>query len=100
MVKKKRPTIRPTEKEEYPHFRRYKKNKHPALIVGEHSEIEYKYRKVMHKDRDGRHLNEIVYPNPERGDPNPMYIARRVRHDKKVLFGKKLPWVYPGKKKK
>lgn len=100
MVTKKRPTIRPTEKEEYPHFRRYRKNGHPALIVGEHSEQEYKFRKVMHSDRDGRHLNEKVSPNPNRYDKEPMYIAKRVRHDRKGAFGEKLPWKYPGKKKK
>lgn len=85
------------DKDTYPHFRYYKKSKHPALIVAEHSEEEYKYRKVMHGDRDGRHLNEKVHPNPNKKDPEPMYIAKRVRHDKKLNFGKKYPWKYPKK---
>lgn len=81
-------------KEKFPHFRLYRKSGHPALIVAEHSETEYKYRKVMHGERDGRHINEKVFPNPKKGDPNPMYIARRVRHDKKKYFGRRLKWKY------
>ena len=27
-------------------------------------------------------------------DKEPMYIAKRVRHDKKKYFGKKYPWKY------
>lgn len=81
--------------ETYPHFRRYKVSNHPALIVGEHSNDEYKYRKVTHSERDGRHINEKVVPNPNTADKRPMYIAKRVRHDKKNRFGKRLPWKYP-----
>lgn len=74
------------------------KSKHPALIVDEHSEKEYKYRKVMHNERDGRHLNEKVYPNPDKSDSRPMYIAKRKRHDSKENFSKwKYPWKYPKK---
>lgn len=87
------------EKEQYPHFRRYKKSGHPALIVGERvdeeNNEEYRYRKVMHSERDGRHLNEKVEPNPDPNDKKPMYIGKRVRHDKKTEFGNKLPWKYP-----
>ena len=82
------------ERENYPHFRQYLKSGHPALIVSEHTESEYKYRKVMHNERDGRHPNEKVYPNPNKRDKEPMYIAKRVRHDKKKYFGKKYPWKY------
>ncbi len=81
-------------KEKYPHFRHYLVSGHPALVVDEHSDSEYKYRKVMHSERDGRHLNEKVYPNPNKRDREPMYIAKRVRHDKKKHFGKKYPWKY------
>jgi hypothetical protein len=95
------------EKEDFPHFRRYKKSDHPVLVVGEllgeKEKEEYKYRKVMHGDRDGRHLNEVVFPNPDKTDVRPMYIARRVRHDEKIFFGKRLSWKYPNtndKKKK
>ena len=80
--------------ETYPHFRPYLRSGHPALIVGEHSASEYRYRKVMHSDRDGRHLNEKVFPNPNPRDSKPMHIARRVRHDKKKYFGKRLSWKY------
>ena len=84
----------------YPHFRYYKKSGHPALIVGEHSVDEYRFRKVMHGEREGDRKNEIVYPNPDWRDPEPMYIARRVRHDKKNAFGNRpFPWKYPNKKK-
>ena len=99
MIKISRYNKKPSPKKEktkeiYPHFRHYLKSGHPALIVAEHSEKEYKYRKVMHGERDGRHLNEKVYPNPNRRDKEPMYIAKRVRHDEKKYFGKKYPWKY------
>lgn len=94
----------------YPHFRYYNKSKHPALIVGEQKgskkeknggkrEIEeYKYRKVMHGEKDGKRNNETVYPNPDPNDKDPMRIGRRVRHDDKENFEKKpLPWKYPKK---
>lgn len=91
---------KPKRDEEYPHFRRYKVNNHPALIVQEHSQEEYDYRKVMHSDHDGKHLNEKVEPNPNPADPKPMYITKRIRHDKKNRFDKKLPWKYPKKSNK
>ena len=93
----------------YPHFRFYRKSKHPALIVGEQKSTkqtvqgvkevdEYRYRKVMHGEKDGRHLNEVVYPNPNPKDDKPMYIAKRVRHDDKENFeNAPLPWKYPKK---
>lgn len=80
----------------YPHFRYYKKSKHPALIIGEQPIEEYRYRKVSHTEREGRHLNEKVYPNPDSSDKDPMYIVKRPRHDKKENFeDKPLPWKYP-----
>ena len=93
----------------YSHFRFYRKSKHPALIVGEQKgtkqtvqgvkEVdEYRYRKVMHGEKDGRHLNEVVYPNPNPKDDKPMYIAKRVRHDDKENFeNAPLPWKNPKK---
>lgn len=91
------------KKETFPHFRQYKKSNHPALIVGEQStdkKEEWKYRKVSHKDRDGRHLNEKVFPNPNPKDRRPMYIGKRVRHDEKKFFSSwKYPWKYKQKKK-
>ena len=88
-------------KEKFPHFRYYKKSKHPALITSEHSYDEYNFRKVMHSERDGKRKNEMVFPNPNPLDKNPMYIGKRTRHDKKFNFESKiLPWKYPGKNKK
>ena len=84
-------------REDYPHFRYYIKADHPALLTGELSEDEYKFRKVTHSERDGGRLNEKVYPNPNPKDPNPMYIGKRVRHDKKMHFGKRYQWKYPKK---
>ena len=85
-------------KEKYPHFRQYKKSKHPALITGERSSDEYNYRKVTHSERDGRHLNEKVFLNPNKKDKKPMYIAKRTRHDKKDNFSKwKYTWKYTKK---
>lgn len=75
----------------YPHFRFYFKSQHPAMITGEHSKEEWQYRKVMHGERDGRHLNETFDPNPNPSDPQPMHVARRKRHDKKENFSK---WQY------
>lgn len=99
MPKKKSPGKKP-RKETYPHFRYYKPSKHPTLVVGEQNGSkgdEYRYRKVMHSERDGRHLNEKVYPNPK--DKEPMYIGKRVRHNAKTKFEKDpLPWKYPKKK--
>lgn len=86
-------------KSAFPHFRYYKKSKHPALITGEFSEREYRFRKVTHAEKDGRHLNEIVYPNPDPRDPKPMYIVKRERHDVKDQFsGWIYPWIYKKKK--
>ncbi|MBR1676955.1 MAG: hypothetical protein IJ706_06590 [Clostridia bacterium] len=87
-----------TRKEKFPHFRYYYKSKHPALIVGEQPVDEYRYRKVMHSDKDGKRNNEKVYPNPNPKDKNPMYIGKRVRHDKKKYFeDMPLSWKYPKK---
>ena len=102
MSKKKKPS-RQSEKVKvtYPHFRYYRKSKHPALITAEHSEEEYNYRKVMHSEKDGKRKNEKLFPNPNPKDKQPMYIGKRVRHDKKKHFeNKPLPWKYPNKNKK
>lgn len=94
---KEQPQPKP-KKETYPHFRYYLKSKHPALIVGEQPVEEYRYRKVMHVKRDGGRLNEEIEPNPNPKDKRPMYIGKRVRHDKKINFvNYKLPWKYPKK---
>ncbi|MBO5046739.1 MAG: hypothetical protein J6C93_07745 [Clostridia bacterium] len=90
-----------TVDEIFPHFRKYLKSGHPALIVGDqisqNNVAEYRFRKVTHNEREGRHVNEKIYPNPNSSDPKPMYIVKRVRHDAKKNFGKKYPWKYPKK---
>lgn len=113
-AKKKAENARPVQpgrvEAPYPHFRYSKKSKHPALIVGEqkgkkvdingneHTTEEYRYRKVMHGEKEGGRTNETVYPNPNPKDPKPMRIAKRVRHDDKEHFEEKpLPWKYPKK---
>lgn len=88
---------KPNEPQQFPHFRRYKKSEHPAMITGEHSSQEWKYRKVMHSKKDGKHLNEEINPNPNPLDIEPMYVAKRVRHDKKSNFSS---WRYKWKIKK
>ena len=84
-------------KEKFPHFRYYRKSGHPALIVGEHSEKEYRFRKVTHSRSEGGRKNEKVSPNPNPKDPDPMYIVKRIRHDKKSYFRERLPWKYKKK---
>ena len=55
---------------------------------------------IMHGEKDGRHRNEKVSPNPNPKDPRPMYIGKRVRHDEKKNFSTwKYPWKYPSTKK-
>ena len=55
----------------------------------------------MHSEKDGKRTNEKVFPNPDPKDKKPMYIGKRIRHDKKKYFEKQpLPWKYPAKKKK
>lgn len=86
----------------YPHFRYYKKSGHPALIVGEEKreKEEYKYRKVMHSEKDGKSNNDVISPNPDKRKTEPMYIGKRVRHDEiKYFENKPLPWKFPKKKK-
>lgn len=79
----------------FPHFRKYVKADHPALIIGESvnekQKEEFVYRKVSHSERDGRHLNEKIVPNPNKKDPAPMYISKRPRRDEKKFFSK---WIY------
>lgn len=101
-TRKKKPAVKKRQpvKETFPHFRYYKKSGHPALITAEYSEKEYKYRKATHSDREGRHLNEKLEPNPNPADKKPMYLVKRERHDKKKYFGERLPWKSPRKKER
>lgn len=85
----------------YPHFRYYRKSGHPALIIGEtknNNVEEYRFRKVMHSERENGRKNEMLYPNPNPKDKEPMYITKRIRHDIKENFeNKPLSWKYPKK---
>ena len=94
-TQRRRPPVKKPRAEKYPHFRRHKKSNHPALVIGEHSADEYKYRKVTHSEKEGKKNNEKVDPNPNPLDKRPMYIVKRKRRDKKKFFGKKYPWKYP-----
>lgn len=91
--------IATNQETQFPHFRHYKKANHPALITGEQVNEkkveEWKYRKVMHSEKDGRHPNEKVYPNPNPQDKKPMYIGKRTKHDEKKYFSESAyPWKY------
>lgn len=88
---------KPNEIQIYPHFRKYKKSGHPAMITGEYSVSEWNYKKVMHSNKDGRHLNDTIVPNPNPLDPKPMHITKRTRHDKKEHFSN---WRYKWKIRK
>lgn len=91
---------KPNEKQKYPHFRKYFNSKHPAMITGEHSSNEWNYRKVMHGEKDGKHLNETIDPNPNPLDKRPMHVSKRVRHDDKSNFSKwRYNWNLKNKKK-
>lgn len=97
-------TEQQNNKTQFPHFRYHKKSRHPALITGEQKDIkqyeEWKYRKVMHSEKDGRHINEKIYPNPDPSDEDAMYIAKRVRTDNKKYFSQwTYPWEYPKQKR-
>jgi hypothetical protein len=88
---------KPNIKQSYPHFRKYKKSGHPAMITSEYSKNEWNYKKVMHGSHDGRHLNDTIDPNPNPLDKKPMNVAKRVRHDQKNNFS---TWRYNWKIRK
>lgn len=82
----------------FPHFRMYKKNNHPALIVGE-AKIKkendgFLFRKASHSKKLTTRGYEKVYPNPNPKDARPMFIEKRKRADLKERFSKILPWNY------
>ena len=97
MAKKKQKN-KSSKKEVFPHFRHYMKSNHPAMITSEYSEDEFNFRKVTHNEKDGRHLNTKIDPYPNPKDSKPMYVTKRIRHDKKRNFSKwKYPWNKPKK---
>ena len=87
---------------EFPHFRKYKRSNHPALIVGsatiKKNDDGFLYRKTSHSPGVSKRSSEKVSPNPNPKDPNPMYIEKRKRADYRHKFGEKLNWKLPQKK--
>ncbi len=87
----------------FPHFRIYKKNNHPALIVSnakqKKDEDSFLYRKASHSSKFTKRGYEKVYPNPNPKDSRPMYIEKKKRVDFKRKFGPILPWNYLQKNK-
>ena len=85
-------------REEYPHFRHYKKSGHPALILSEESTDRYKFRRVTSSEFSGHHRNEKIEPNPDKRRKTPMYIVKQRQTDYKKNFSTwKYKWKYPKK---
>ena len=96
-IKKPTRTNESAQKEKFPHFRRYKKSGHPALILDEEKD-NYLFRRVTSSEKSGHHKNEKVFPNPDKRRTTPMYIVKNRQIDKKKFFSKqKYPWKYPSK---
>ena len=98
-VKNNKPTRKngSAKKEKFPHFRRYNKSGHPALILDEEND-DYLFRRVTSSEKSGHHKNEKVFPNPDKRRSSPMYIVKNRQKDKKKFFSKKkYPWGYPSK---
>ncbi len=87
----------------FPHFRIYKKNNHPALIVESAKKKKegdsFLYRKASHSNKLTKKGYEKVFPNPNPKDNKPMYIEKRKRIDYKIKFGPILPWNFLQKNK-
>ena len=86
---------------EFPHFRIYKRSKHPALILNhatkDREDDSFLYRKTSHSKGLTKGGFTTVSPNPNPKDKNPMYIENKKRVDYKIKFSKKLPWKFPKK---
>ena len=99
MTKRKKPSRRAEKaKDNYPHFRHYKKSGHPALILSEETEEKYKFRRVTSSEFSGHHRNERIEPNPDKRRKTPMYIVKQRQSDYKKNFSTwKYPWEFPKK---
>ena len=87
------------KKDKFPHFRKYFKSNHPALILDEEGD-DYRFRRVTSSEFSGHHKNEEISPNPDKTRKTPMYIVKNQQKDKKKRFSTwKYPWKYPKKKK-
>ncbi len=85
----------------FPHFRIYKKSKHPALIesyanIKNHHDG-YLYRKTSHSPKLTHKGYEVIFPNPNPKDTSAMYVENKKRVDFKKNFSKILPWKFPKK---
>lgn len=82
----------------FPHFRIYKRSKHPALILGnariKKSKDSYLYQKTSHSEGVTNKGYKKIFPNPNPRDKEPMYVENKKRVDFKEKFGPKLPWKY------
>ena len=84
-------------KNKFPHFRKYFKSRHPALILNEQGQ-NYRFRRVTSSKFSGHHLNEEVIPNPDKNRDEPMYIVKQIEEDNKKRFSLwTYPWEYPKK---
>ena len=99
VYKKKKSSSKPKKtKEKFPHFRRYKKSGHPALILSEDTNKKYKFRRVTSSEFSGHHRNERIEPNPDKRRRTPMYIVKQRQSDYKKNFSTwKYPWKFPKK---
>ncbi len=83
----------------FPHFRMYRRNKHPAMIIGEATinkeKDGYMYRKTSHSEGLTKKGFFVITPNPNPKDDRPMFVEKRKRRDYKHKFGPKLPWNNP-----
>ena len=97
MAKEKKAKV---QKEQFPHFRKYFKSNHPALILNEKGE-DYEFRRVTSSEFSGHHRNEMIDPNPDRTRKTPMFIVKAKQQDNKKRFSTwTYPWKYPSKRKK
>ncbi len=87
---------------EFPHFRMYRKSKHPAMIVGDATinkdKDGYLYKKTSHSTGLTKRGFDVLSPNPDPKDDRPMFVEKRKRKDYKFKFGPKLPWRKPKSK--
>lgn len=82
----------------YPHFRKYRKSGHPALLIGEdiNNSNRVVYRRTSHEHNFGKgKAYDTVSPNPKPYDPRPMYIEKKKRVDEKKNFASRpYPWKF------
>ena len=86
----------------YPHFRKYKKSRHPALLVGEDRKNRNVviFHRTSHESSVARKKGFfVISPNPKPGDSRPMYVEKKKRADEKKFFSPR-PYTWKIKNKK